>query len=114
MGLCNRYCCVGRAGRWLGGAGAEWEERVRADPGGFRVGVVAFLGDGRARAGCSDASPSVSVKFTLTGRKLPSEKVLTSSPADRTHKREQVRSWLTHRLRADRSALAREGRGRAG
>jgi len=33
MGLCNRYCCVGRAGRRLGGAGGGCEERVRADPG---------------------------------------------------------------------------------
>jgi hypothetical protein len=31
MSLCNRYGCVGRAGR--GGPGRGWDERVRADPG---------------------------------------------------------------------------------
>ena len=41
MGLCNRYCCVGRAIRWLGGPGGGGKSAFGLTPAGFRVGVGA-------------------------------------------------------------------------
>jgi hypothetical protein len=46
MGLCNRYCCVGRAGRWLGGRDGGGKSAFRLPtPTGFRVGA-GLWGDG--------------------------------------------------------------------
>ena len=59
MAPCNRYCCVGR-GRWLGGAGGGWEERVRADPGRVWVPLSESLSTsvGPARLRASPRPPA--------------------------------------------------------
>ena len=49
------YCCVGRAGRWLGGPGGYGKGAVGLSLAGFRVGVgapgVTGTGEGRGRLG---------------------------------------------------------------
>ena len=90
-GSCNGYCCVGRAGtcgRWLGGPGGFRADPARVSRGCRGCGVTDSEGPvlGRESIGAG--------QVTLTGRKRPSGKALTSSPADRTHKRERVRSLM--------------------
>ena len=53
MGLCNRYCCVGRAVRWLHGPEGGGKSAFGLTPAGFRVGVgaEAFMGPSPRQSG---------------------------------------------------------------
>ena len=82
MDLGNRYGCVGRVGRWLDGPAGGWEERVRAEAGrvsGERGGCG--MTDRRGPGGRTQVR-RCRVSHFLTGKKLPTGKALTRSPAD--------------------------------
>jgi len=74
MGLCNRFCCVGRAGRWLGGPGpvVGWSGRVRggAAPGRTRCGCARDGVSSRALQGLLPRQPR-SVLATVVNRLDP-------------------------------------------
>ena len=87
-----------RAGRWLGGAGRGCEKRVRTDPGPVSVGAVGSRteeGRGRKRVRRCRSSH-------LDRQEASEWEGAYQFPADRSHQREPVRSWLTHRLRGSK------------